>query len=103
MGVWAAPSQYTAAAGILTGGECDAAHRDGAGTGCKLQPLKDVALVQRHLALELRCTVGASIWGSPSARLLTEKGKPRVTVGRKANGSTSRIGRRWPGCRRQCR
>ncbi len=47
--------------------------------------------MQRHLAPELRSTVGASVWVSLSAPLLTEKGKPRVTVGRKVTD-------RWPGC-----
>ncbi len=42
--------------------------------------------MQRHLVPELRSTVGASIWVSLSAPLLTEKSKPRVTVGRKVTG-----------------
>ncbi len=51
-----------------------------------------------HLAPELLSTAGASIWVSPGAPLLTEKSKPRVTVGRKATDRCP-VGQRWPGCR----
>ncbi len=51
-----------------------------------------------HPAPELHPTVGASIWGPLRAPLLTEKSKPRVTVGRKATDHCP-VGQRWPGCR----
>ncbi len=49
-------------------------------------------------ARELHCTVGASIWVSLSAPLLTEKGKPRVTVGHKVTDRCP-LRQRWPGRR----
>ena len=52
----------------------------------------------QHRARELHCTVGASIWVSLSAPLLTEKGKPRVTVGHKVT-DRCRVRQRWPGYR----
>ncbi len=54
--------------------------------------------MQPNLAPELRSNVGASIRVSPGARLLTDKGKPRVTVGRKVTDRCP-VGQRWPGCR----
>ncbi len=51
-----------------------------------------------HLGRELRSTVGVSIWVLLSAPPLTEKGKPRVTVGHKATDHCP-VRQRWPGCR----
>ena len=49
-------------------------------------------------ARELRSTACASIWVLLSAPLLTEKGKPRVTVGHKVT-DRCQLRQRWPGYR----